>query len=511
MEESLAQRIAIVVIHGIGEQVPMATLSGFIEAVWTTDLTLIPPGKPHPETGQGERTYNAAWYKPDPRTRNFDLRLVTTESYKTAKGKRRRADFFEFYWAHRVTGTRFDTVKAWLFGLMLRNPVTRVPPPLRPAWAVMWLLLTGFLAAGWAAKHWLGGEWMALVTLAYAAASAWVIGKLNDVVGDVVRYVDPSPGNIKTRQDIREDGVRLLETLMGVDEQGVYRTSEYDRVLVVGHSLGTIVGYDIVNHAFGRLNQTFDRDRLAMTDQTATAALEDLVREAWEAGNPLDLARYRTLQDDARRELNRAGNPWIVSDFISIGSPLTHAEFLLARDRQHLEELKARRVYPTCPPQLEYHAAAPHYHFSYEAKRAFPGPGASLKGKRVPHHAAAFAFTRWTNIYSPLRGIIGGDIVSGKVCEPFGLAIRPRREDEAPAALTSICGIKEVPVLPSADGTAEDRRERFLTHLKYWDLTVAAGTPGRAAPRHIQVLREALDLKEGAPADLGTQGTGSGA
>jgi hypothetical protein len=509
MGKSLAQRIAIVVIHGIGEQVPMATLSGFIEAVWTTDLTLIPPGKPHPETGQGERTYNAAWYKPDPRTRNFDLRLVTTESYETTKGARTRADFFEFYWAHRVTGTQFDQVRAWILGLMLRNPFTKVPSPVRLAWAVMWLLLLAGLAAAWAANRWLCPELMAVAALVWCVGSGLVIRKLNAYVGDIVGYVDPSPANIKTRQDIREDGVRLLETLMGVDERGVYRTSQYDRVLVVGHSLGTIVGYDIVNHAFGRLNQTFDRDRLAMTDQTAMVALETLVRDAWEGGEPLDLARYRTLQDAARRELNRAGNPWIVSDFISIGSPLTHAEFLLTHERQQLEVLKAKRVYPTCPPQLEYHAAAPHYHFSYEAKRAFPGPGASLKGKRVPHHAAAFAFTRWTNIYSPLRGIVGGDIVSGPVCEPFGLAIRPRHGDEPPATAPSICGIKEVAVLPSADGTAEDRRERLLTHLQYWDLTVAASASGGAAPMHIQVLREALDLKEGAPADSGTQARGS--
>jgi len=499
----LAQRVAIVVIHGIGEQVPMATLSGFIEAVWTTDLTLVPPGKPHPETGDGARTYNAAWYKPDPRTRNFDLRLITTERYETAAGARKRADFFEFYWAHRVTGTQFDTVKAWIFGLMLRNPFTRVPPPLRSAWAVMWLLLAGFLAAGWAANRWLGGDWMAAVSLAYAAASAWVIGKLNDVVGDVVRYVDPSPGNIKTRQDIREDGVRLLETLMGIDEEGVARGSEYDRVLVVGHSLGTIVGYDIINHAFGRLNLTFDRDRLAMTEQTNTAALETLVREAWAAGKPLDLERYRTLQDAARRELNRAGNPWIVSDFISIGSPLTHAEFLMAEDRKHLAALKAKRVYPSCPPQLEYHSAPPHYHFTYEAKRAFPRPGASLTGKRVPHHAAAFAFTRWTNIYSPLRGILGGDIVSGPVCEPFGLTVRPHKQGEPAPACDSLYGIKDVAVLPSQEGTVEDRRKRFLTHLKYWDLKVAAGARGDAPPMHIQVLREALDLKEGTPASPG--------
>lgn len=494
----MAERIAIVVIHGIGEQVPMATLSGFIETVWTTDLTLVSPDKPDPDTGAA-RTANAAWYKPDRRTRNFDLRLVTTESYGTDKA-RKRADFFEFYWAHRITGTQFDQVRAWIIGLMLRNPLTKVPAPLRLAWAVMWLLLAVGLAAGWAANHWLGGEALAAFTALYALASGWVIAKLNTHVGDIVRYVDPSPQNIKTRQEIREDGVRLLETLLGVGEDGTVGGSQYDRVLVVGHSLGTIVGYDIINHAFGRINLAFDRALLAGAGQEQLTALEALVREAWETGQPLDLARYRRLQDAARRELNKAGHPWIVSDFVSIGSPLTHAEFLMATDRAELDQFKARRVYPTCPPQLEYHKPAPHYHFTFEAKRAFPGPGAPLEGKRVPHHAAAFAFTRWTNIYSPLRGIIGGDIVSGPVSEPFGLAIRPRTPDEPPAASATVCGIKDVAVLPSAGGTAEDRRERFLTHLKYWDLKTAAGGAQAPAPMHIQILREALDLKESPPA-----------
>lgn len=497
----MAERIAIVVIHGIGEQVPMATLSSFIESVWTTDLTLVSPDKPDPNTGAA-RTANAAWYKPDRRTRNFDLRLVTTESYETAE-KRKRADFFEFYWAHRVTGTQFDQVRAWIIGLMLRNPFTKVPAPLRLAWAVMWLLVLAGLAAGWAANRWLGPEALAAFTAIYGLASGWVIAKLNAYVGDIVRYVDPSPQNINTRQEIREDGVRLLETLMGVAEDGRVRESQYDRVLVVGHSLGTIVGYDIINHAFGRLNLAFDRALLAGSGQEQLTALETLVREAWETGQPLDLARYRRLQDAARRELNAAGHPWIVSDFISIGSPLTHAEFLMATDRAQLDQFKARRVYPTCPPQLEYHKAPPHYHFTYRAEKAFRGSGAPLKGKRVPHHAAGFAFTRWTNIYSPLRGIIGGDIVSGPVCEPFGLAIRPRASGEPAAASEIVCGIKDVPVLPSAQGTAEDRRKRFLTHLKYWDLKTAASGAQGPVPMHIQVLREALDLKESPPAASG--------
>ena len=488
----MTKRVAIVVIHGIGEQVPMETLSGFIDTVWTRDMALVSPDKPHPDTG-ANRSANAAWYKPDPRTRNFDLRLVTTETYRTHDGQNRRADFFEYYWAHRVTGTQFDQVRAWIFGLMLRNPATKVPPPLRLAWVAMWLLLIVGVIIAVLARRWLGGEAMVVAGAVYALVSSWVIGKLNTVVGDIVRYVDPAPRNIKTRQAIREDGVRLLETLMGIDEAGVCHGSDYDRVIVVGHSLGTIVGYDILNHAFGRLNLKFDRARLAKGEQIHLLALERMVRAAWAHGQPLDAAAYRAAQDRARRELNAAGHPWIVSDFLSVGSPLTHAEFLMARDRAHLAEQTRQRVFPTCPPQLEFDRVSRQHGFTYAAEKAFPAAGPDVKGKRVPHHAAGFAFTRWTNIYSPLRGIIGGDIVSGPVSEAFGLAVSAQAP-QGNGAVCTVSGIEEQQVLPSRDGEPADRKKRFLTHLQYWDMNVAM-TPDKVA-KHIAVLRNALDLKE---------------
>lgn len=494
--------VAIIVIHGIGEQVPMATLASFVESTWTKDLSLVSPGKPHPDTGATQRTSNAAWYKPDPRTRNFDLRLITTETYETASKAKKRADFFEFYWAHRVTGTPWQQVRAWLFGLMLRNPFTKVPPPLRLAWAMMWLLALTCVAAIYGIPLLLAGRPFvsAIVLAILAAVSAGVVKALNDRVGDIVRYVDPSPGNIKTRQEIREDGVRLLETLLGVDEDGRFTRSRYDRVMVVGHSLGTIVGYDILNHTFGRLNLIFDRLRLAESGQEELTKLETLVRKAWDEGKPLDPNLYQAHQQAAREELNAAGNPWIVSDFISIGSPLTHAEFLMASDRDHLAQLQATRVYPTCPPQLEYHSARPNFHFTYPATKGLGAGSVSLKGKRVPHHGATFAFTRWTNIYSQVRGISGGDIVSGRLCDAFGLATRMPQADEPQAQSverrSKICGIREISVLPSDEGTSEDRKLRRLTHQQYWDMTIAAtGEPGQV-PYHIQALRDALDLKE---------------
>ena len=514
----MPDRTAIVIIHGIGEQVPMETLTGFIDAAWTYDDTLVSSGKPDPNSGD-RRTTNVSWSKPDARNRSFELQLVTTESDKN----RRRVDFFEYYWAHRVTGTTWEQVRAWLFGLMLRNPVTNVPPGIRPAWAIMWLAFFLFLyitlVAGMAvtkdpidvaqAQFWpirttlelaasiqAWPNWqIGLVWGAAGLAISFLLKIMVDVAGDVVRYVEATPKNIAIRQSIRENGVQLLETLMGIDEHGNQRPADYERIVVVGHSLGTIVAYDILTHAFGRHNTRIDPAKLKDFKQDKRVSMEAMVRDCV-FGRPkgdgtreppvaLSVDTYRALQNECREELNALGNPWIVSDFVSLGSPLTHADFLMARDRDTLETAKQKRILPTCPPMLEHDGKTKLRHFTYRSRTVDDeGDSKDPAAPRVPHHGAPFAYTRWTNIYSPLRWVLVGDIVSGPLGHLFGLT----RKDKS-----SVCGIRDIAVLPSAEGTPADRKRRWLTHLRYWDRDYAKQEKD-SLPFHIAALREALDL-----------------
>lgn len=504
----MAERTAIVIIHGIGEQVPMETLNGFIDAVWTYDDSLVSAGKPDPNTGKPRKS-NASWSKPDARNRSFELQLITTESDKNE----RRFDFFEYYWAHRVTGTTWEQVRAWLFSLMLRNPFTNVPRSVLPAWLAMWLGFAAFLyislVAGMAtAKEpidasqlystpvgetlklaaWIQvwPKWLiALVWGAVGLAIGFVLKIMVDVAGDVVRYVEAKPKNIAIRQSIRENGVQLIETLMGIDEHGKQGPTAYDRIIVVGHSLGTIVAYDILTHAFGRHNTRIDPAMLSGFKQDKRVALEKMVRDALDSADDFPIDSYRDLQNACREELNALGNPWIVSDFISLGSPLTHAEFLLAKNREALEVAKEKRILPTCPPTLEYDGTTKKRHFTYRSRSVqSEGDPHDVQSPRMPHHAALFAYTRWTNIYSPPRAIVLGDIVSGPLCHAFGL----ERQDKRP-----ICGIKDVPVLPGTGSAAGGKKRRLLTHLGYWRHDYAREPEG-GVPFHITALRKALDL-----------------
>ncbi|RVJ72545.1 hypothetical protein [Sinorhizobium medicae] len=499
---------AVVVIHGMGEQVPMQTLQDFVEAVWVTDDGLIRRSRPDSATG-GPRQNNAVWYKPDRRNRSFELRRMTTESLD---GGREATDFYEFYWAHLMHGTTWEHFKTWLLDLLLRSP-RRVPPRVRSAWIALWcvtvLILAGILVAGILPTMY--GErlkkacapeaffcWWTLLPSMVVGGSTLAFGTFVNVYllkyfGDVARYVRADPVNVARRQDIREKGVELLETLMGLrsDIGGV--AVKYDRVVVVAHSLGTIVAYDVLSHCFARLN-TRNNLRTHPPQQPHRVEMEAMIRKATgmeeEGSAPVwDIDAFQRLQALCRKEINAQDNPWIVSDFITLGSPLSHAEFLLAFDKAELRKAQERRILPTCPPNLEYDGKTKLRHFTYRMSDRDGDDDHDPEGPRLPHHAALFAYTRWTNLYSPHEKLLWGDLISGAVGPQFNLEVNGRE----------ISGIRDLRVLPerTPEGqTVGGARVPFFSHTKYWQLP---GTlkENEQPVHHIRMLREALNLKSG--------------
>lgn len=486
---------AIVVVHGMGEQIPMTTLEGFVKAAWIDDATLIEPGKPDPTTG-GKREKNVVWSRPDTRNNSFELRRLTTETDTNG----RRADFYEFYWAHLVQDTTFEHVKAWIFDLLFRNPFKRVPPRLRVAWALMWLAAVVSIGFALFAMLPVADEDRSAVASIFAGVMSVALGLFVSNVlvkrfGDVARYVRATPPNVARRQEIREKGVALLETLM--DSRDDSGKLIYDRIVVVGHSLGSIVAYDVLYHAYARRNRVVDNRNFQTGAQPARARLEEMIRSAAglptskdpnaaNAPAPLDIDEFQSAQSEVRKEYNALGNPWIVSDFVTIGSPLTHAEFLLAHDKLKLRDAQAKRILPTCPPQLEFDGRTGLRHFAYADGG---GPDDALEAPRRLHHAALFGMTRWTNIYSPHAGYLFGDVISGPLADQFGLKVGG----------TVVAGIKDVAVLPALqdDGkVAGHMRRTLLTHLHYWSAARAAERSPQATPHHIKALRDALKLGE---------------
>lgn len=422
-------RQAVVLIHGIGEQRPMATLRAFVE--W-----LLP-------AHDKNRDY---YSKPDQISDSFELRRIKLKRLKDWP----ETDFYEYYWAHQMHGTTVSHVVRWL-GRVLRTTWRH-----RKSEEVHWFfrsgcrrpLLTVFglaalialvvvglavliaLADGFALVRWLGA--LGVTSLAVVALGwVWNASRnfvLLDVVGDAARYLDVNPSNVARRYDILRHGVTMLRKFHEEhDEDKVagkvrYR---YGRIVLVGHSLGSVIAYDIIKHYWADVN-----GKLEIKDQSA----ELLKAVAGYDPPPMadfvpphghkDLDRFRQAQSNAWSSINKPTSPaeslpktefphprWLVSDLVTLGSPLAYARLLLADGPRDLDDKVRLRELPTCPPDRSTTDNKGYYTVRLSAEAVPMGNDYS-----IIHHAAPFALTRWTNFHlrnDPLGYCLGGVLGEG--------------------------------------------------------------------------------------------------
>lgn len=469
-------RQAVLVIHGMGNQSPMSTLRGFVEAIWTRDLSR-------------KRDEARVWSKRDRFSDDMELRRLVTE----ADAEGRKTDFFEFYWAHLMEGTSLSAVIRWFVRLFLR-PAQRVPPAVLSLWhvgrvglaVILLLILIVFACLFLAIRLQLQHPFLALGLLLAALVLVVLLAWLRQwiaiaVVGDAARYLTADPQNISARAQIRRLGLKLLEKLHEKDDD----EQKYERVIVVGHSLGSVIGYDILSFYWNSVSGEFNcgpwqREVLFEIERAAKALVEA-------PDKPELLTEYRRAQREFARLLaERSDGRWRITDFVTLGSPLAHAHFLMVNDRmptfesdedagkstwtaKWYKELKeptttiarvfaaraAQREFPLCPPVTETGDRL------FYSKRLSATAIAS-----VPHGAALFAAVRWTNIHAPRRRILWGDAVSGPVAPLFGPGVKDVR-------LTGV--------------VAESR----IAHTEYWRLP-EQGPVG--ANEHLFALRDAVNL-----------------
>jgi hypothetical protein len=503
---SPARRQAVLLIHGIGDQRPMESLGSFVSQA----------------TGKRPGEADGCWFRPDIRSPNFDLFQIV--SYDQTL----RTDFYELYWAHLMENTRFGSVWRWFWTDLINRDMADMPPAMQeaaigaalalalvlslytaaaitilsavllawPAYA-MAAFVAAALVAGAAAVGAVRSKGRFLITTLLASSYAFAFGAvvwnwvvalpswavpaalvivlgltaaiafldrrmISPVIGDAARYLRDTPDNIAARQAIRALGVDALERLHAA-ERG------YDRIIVVGHSLGSIIGYDILRYAFARRTRTMK-----------LASIPPEVRDFDEASGDPRSPDYWT----AKRELCAAvgalpdGNgdaTWLVTDFVTLGSPLAYANILLAGTDQDFRRRKEGRLSPTDPP----HRSRAQNEIG---TRGFYGWQDRSSGAKwlTPHHAAVFAFTRWTNLFFPARRVIEGDVIGGPV---GGEALLGE-------------GVRDVPIR-----TRHLFGKGFFSHTSYWRPGGELGTPS-----HIQALRLALNLQDvRSPLDLPRQ------
>jgi hypothetical protein len=411
------QKQAVVLIHGIGEQKPMDALRSFVDAVLANE-------------DENQETY---WSKPDSMAELFELRRLQSRG-------RIKTHFFEYYWAYQVQGTKLLEVGSWMLELICRRSAD-VP---RATKALFWLGRA--LAAGVIALAALGvvgkiSTWFkAQPTFGIVSIAGALLVSVSQLfllryLGDAARYLSPRPRNIRLRQAIRRDGLTLLRKL--------HESREYSRIIVVGHSLGSVIGYDLITRLWQEYSALCPGLTLPETQQLIRACMaagvnpQEVVRDQLSAaGEELSKSRsdstvedFRRLQKEAWQEQRTLGNPWCISDFVTLGSPLVHARLLLAKSRADFISRQKQRELPTCPPQRDEKG------YAYSGSPTDVGDDKKFT-PLVLHHAAPFAVTRWTNLYFPAKFGLLGDLVGGPLHEDFGPGIL-----DVPVRTTALAGL----------------------------------------------------------------------
>jgi hypothetical protein len=361
-----AKRTAVVLVHGVGEQAPMATLRAFVRKY-----------RDHRPAGPARDC--EIYSVPDRCDRRFHLHSYIVKGADPAAPQ---LDFYEGYWAPDVTGTRWTHLGRWVLGMCLRPPRS-LPRRLRGVQCLVWLVLAG-LVAGYAALGWAivvhGPTLRYLVPSLLPLLAGLLAPLLLDGIGDAARYLDDHPKNLQARFAVRRNIVELLDRL--------HEARRYDEIVVVGHSLGGVVAYDAL--------------RLLWAKRTRGVDVGDLPEEVFH-DVPSLFGALATLPGGRRI--------WRVSHLVTVGAPLAYADLLLASKHATFEDLVVERELPTAPPQ-DVDRVPGRYWFTED----------DPDGK-VLHHGAMFAATRWVNVYG------SGDLVGGPVNGPEKHGLGPAVEN----------------------------------------------------------------------------------
>jgi hypothetical protein len=442
LTEKFPTRQAVVVIHGIGEELPMQTVRSFVDAVVTTTNA----------TGQ------KFWNRPDRMSDSFELRRLTAPGDGASWPL---TDYFEYYWAANMRDTTWREVLGWL-GHLLFTPGSKIPPRLRWVWrtsqALVALGLALAVVASFAVAS-LGAHRFVGYTVLASLFTFAVTGVLDLIflgyIGDAARYLSPKPENIAQRTAIRRDGVELIRRL--------HASGKYGRIIVVGHSLGSVIAYDILRFVFDELRnekpaqQTTEREGTlkAMRELIAAGVGVDPHDSAYPAAAAEFVKRFRGLQMALWRAERETGSGWLVTDLITCGSPLAHASLLMADSEADLIRRETERELPTCPPRSQGTEDPLTY-----VKTSPEPPDDSASDIPVLHTSAVFACVRWTNLY------FRADFIGGPVAPVFGAAVHdeivePERSAKADGARMTLAFLKGYTP---------------LSHGMYWQMPSAAGT-----------------------------------
>lgn len=426
------KRQAVIVIHGIGNQFPMDTTREFVESLKDDDDIL--------------------YSSPDREANFFETRRLSLSRKKT--------DFYEFYWANLVTEPSSSDLCNWIIRLLfVKKPSERIK---KLVYKIRFILIVAFLAFAYMLYKdislsidenglyaWHTGIFTFGTLFLYRILIPLVNGKASRTIGDAVKYMTPSPENIDSRFKIRQKGINLLKKLHEKkDEEG---NLLYDKIIIVGHSLGSVVGYDLITNLWhDYLYQYSPHDRPVL--QPILKEISNLINTKHKEKDNKDyvfpLENYQKLQNKLFAELKGLGNPWLISDFITVGSPLCHGDFIMTKDYASFDRKTNYRELPLNPPKIEVKTENGKIVKNYRNSISYPKLFLNKSDDdfvrlKVINHSSQFSFIRWNNFY------FKNDFVGGDLSFYFGE------------------GIHNTELKP--EGNWFRRNLPFFSHTNYWD------------------------------------------
>jgi hypothetical protein len=448
----MAARQAIVVIHGMGEQRPVETLNRF--------STVITP--------EGATFYS----KVDRLSESFEARrhLIPPQP-----GLGTQTEIYEYHWAHLMQGNQLGDLFPLLRKMLLPVPGWWGAPLTLIAVAAAFTLvisMMGLIAVPVAVQVLLGtialvGIWFVIRYVPVGLIVLWLLiwlgigwvawalvwGPLKDVLSgvesdpirallgggitavlatyvisrampkwltssfvDVVRYLDTSPRSYQARKEIRAGIIDLLQAL--------HEYGRYQRIVIMAHSLGSYIAYDAITYLWAEMAKLHEGPKLPGNEDGGTkgGSMPEGLAELEAAASALDgspgsVDAYQAAQRRLWAGLRAQGSPWLITDFISFGSPMYFAHKLYTRDKAQFDRRVERDELPTCPPGKERNddnnVNGQPLFFSW-----------NNGGHRVLHDAAPFAVVRWTNFWYPSVAGFFGDWFGGRLAPLFGKGIR---------------------------------------------------------------------------------------
>ncbi len=387
----MTKKQVIILIHGIGEQRPMETATAFARTIADDESISFRPS-------------------------TFGLSGEINRISIAETRDRPRTDIYEYYWAHEFRDNQLSTIHNWFFHLFLscvkKIIATRrrgfgaklTPGPLMPKElliVVLGIAYGFFWGSGIAALMWAAHSLTTLVGTLIVGTLLYKLVLGNLVFGylaDAAKYLSNHPDNVAARGRVRTGAIDLIRSLNQSDK--------YDRVMVIGHSLGSVIAMDAITQYWHEACVTIQLE--SNQEKGLMICYHQLLASMSPSVGKVDISIFQKRQREMRAALNVDKVRWKISDFVTVGSPLSFANFLVAKDEADFVFKRERTPQILlCPPTLEKDKNFYHKNIGTPLLRNYLLPTAS----------SVFLYIRWTNIYGHK------DMVGGAVAPLFGAGV----------------------------------------------------------------------------------------